>query len=43
MSMDGKTRRLAGEDHLYLLKSSVGDLLPRSEAGIFDLGFAVQW
>ena len=25
MSMDGKIVRLAGEDHLYLLKSVVGD------------------
>ncbi|KAF2576163.1 hypothetical protein F2Q70_00002834 [Brassica cretica] len=33
---------LAGEDHLYLLKFAVGDLLPRSEAGILDLGFALQ-
>ncbi|KAF3514257.1 hypothetical protein F2Q69_00005855 [Brassica cretica] len=33
---------LAGEDHLYLLKSDVGDLLPCSEAGILDLGFALQ-
>ncbi|KAF2563694.1 hypothetical protein F2Q70_00017545 [Brassica cretica] len=33
---------LAGEDHLYLLKSAVGDLLPRSETGILDLGFALQ-
>ncbi|KAF3542953.1 hypothetical protein DY000_02006589 [Brassica cretica] len=33
---------LAGEDHLYLLKSAVCDLLPRSEAGILDLGFALQ-
>jgi len=37
-----KLGRLAGEDHLYLLKSAVGDLLPRSEAGILDLGFALQ-
>ncbi|KAF3541558.1 hypothetical protein F2Q69_00022984 [Brassica cretica] len=34
--------RLAGEDHLYLRKSAVGDLLPRSGAGILDLGFALQ-
>ncbi|KAH0893055.1 hypothetical protein HID58_055484, partial [Brassica napus] len=33
---------LAGEDHLYLLKSAVGDLLPFSEAGILDLRFALQ-
>ncbi|KAF2577196.1 hypothetical protein F2Q68_00004634 [Brassica cretica] len=33
---------LAGEDHLYQLKSAVGDLLPRSEVGILDLGFALQ-
>ena len=33
---------LAGEDHLYLLKSSVGDLLPFSEAGILYLRFALQ-
>ncbi|KAF3531144.1 hypothetical protein DY000_02040747 [Brassica cretica] len=33
---------LAGEDHLYLLKSSVGDLLPRSEVGILDIGFALH-
>ncbi|WZZ27455.1 hypothetical protein YC2023_010856 [Brassica napus] len=33
---------LAGEDHLFLLKSAVGDLLPRSEAGILDLGFALE-
>ncbi|KAF3511678.1 hypothetical protein F2Q69_00005875 [Brassica cretica] len=34
--------RFAGEDHLYLLKSAVGDLLPRSRAGILDPGFALQ-
>ncbi|KAF3595286.1 hypothetical protein DY000_02021244 [Brassica cretica] len=34
---------LAGEDHLYLLKSAVGDLLPRSEVGILDLGFALHF
>ncbi|KAL0749734.1 hypothetical protein Bca101_031737 [Brassica carinata] len=33
---------LAGEGHLCLLKSAVGDLFPRSEAGILDLGFALQ-
>ncbi|KAH0898839.1 hypothetical protein HID58_048407 [Brassica napus] len=33
---------LAGEDHLYQLKSAVGDMLPRSEVGILDLGFALQ-
>ncbi|KAF3534979.1 hypothetical protein DY000_02039615 [Brassica cretica] len=33
---------LAGEDHLFLLKSAVGDLLPRSEAGILDFGFALE-
>ncbi|KAF2615440.1 hypothetical protein F2Q70_00012264 [Brassica cretica] len=33
---------LAGEDHLYMLKSAIGDLLPRSEVGILDLGFALQ-
>ncbi|KAF3545830.1 hypothetical protein DY000_02006609 [Brassica cretica] len=34
--------RFAGEDHLYLLKSAVGDLLSRSRAGILDPGFALQ-
>ncbi|KAF2551251.1 hypothetical protein F2Q68_00035470 [Brassica cretica] len=33
---------LAGEDHLYLLKYAVGDLVPRSEAGILSLEFALQ-
>ncbi|KAF3507389.1 hypothetical protein F2Q69_00006514 [Brassica cretica] len=37
-----KLVRLAGEDHLHLLKSAVGDLLPRSGAGILDPGFALQ-
>ncbi|KAF3539487.1 hypothetical protein F2Q69_00022382 [Brassica cretica] len=34
--------RLAGEDHLYMLKSAISDLLPRSEAGILDLRFALK-
>ncbi|KAF3573300.1 hypothetical protein F2Q69_00059716 [Brassica cretica] len=33
---------LAGEDNLYMLKSAIGDLLPRSEVGILDLGFVMQ-
>ncbi|WZZ70840.1 hypothetical protein YC2023_082210 [Brassica napus] len=33
---------LSGEDHLYQLKSTVGDLLPRSEVGIPDLGFELK-